>query len=145
MKPSPGQQSDPFTLCPACLLLPRRRPIWVLLLTAVSIAGCVHYQPKPIALEQTADAFDGRQLASSDLRMFLATGAGRDFDEWPLRSWDFETLTLAAFYYHPLLDLARAQWGVTAAAIQTAKDGSIPPPASGRAMTSTLRTRFLRG
>ena len=63
--------------------------------------------------------------------MFLATHAGRDFDEWPLKSWDFESLTLAAFYYHPSLDLARAQRGVTAAGIQTAKGRPNPTASVG--------------
>ncbi|MGH8239662.1 MAG: TolC family protein [Steroidobacteraceae bacterium] len=37
-----------------------------------------------------------------------------------MQSWDLERLTLAAFYYHPALDVARAQWTVSQAAVQTA-------------------------
>ena len=43
-----------------------------------------------------------------------------------MRSWDFETLTLAAFFYHPSLDVARAQWGVAQAGVTTA--GGRPNP-----------------
>jgi outer membrane protein TolC len=40
--------------------------------------------------------------------------------------WDFDTLTLAAFYYHPDLAVARAQWNVARAGIKTA--GGRPNP-----------------
>jgi outer membrane protein TolC len=46
-----------------------------------------------------------------------------------LTTWDFEKLTLAAFYYHPGLDVARAQWGVAKAAVTTA--GGRPNPTVG--------------
>jgi outer membrane protein TolC len=36
-----------------------------------------------------------------------------------LSTWDFTRLTLAAFYYHPSLDVARAQWTVARAGTQT--------------------------
>ena len=91
------------------------------LLGAVALAcGCVSYQPKPVALDQSAAALDSRSLANADLRQFLSTNLGREFIEWPLRAWDFETLTWAAFYYHPSLDVARAQWAVATAGRKTA-------------------------
>jgi len=37
-----------------------------------------------------------------------------------LQSWDFQKLTLAAWYFHPKLDQAVAQWRVADAAILTA-------------------------
>ena len=86
------------------------------LLGAVALSGgCVRYQPKPIALDQSASMLDSRSLASSDLRQFLSTNLGREFVEWPSKTWDFETLTWAAFYYHSSLDVARAQWAVATA------------------------------
>jgi outer membrane protein TolC len=50
----------------------------------------------------------------------------RDLTNWPAASWDFDMLTLAAFYYHPDLAVARAQWNVAQAGIQTA--GGRPNP-----------------
>ena len=41
-------------------------------------------------------------------------------DDWPPRSWDFETLHLAALYYHPSLEVARAQWLVAIGGNKTA-------------------------
>ncbi|HEV2008994.1 MAG TPA: TolC family protein [Burkholderiales bacterium] len=43
-----------------------------------------------------------------------------------IEAWDLDTLTLAAFYFSPELDVARAQAGVSEAAIQTA--GQRPNP-----------------
>ena len=45
----------------------------------------------------------------------------------PPNEWDFDTLTLVALYYHPSLDVARAQWAVAQAGIRTA--GQRPNPA----------------
>lgn len=46
-------------------------------------------------------------------KSFLEKNLHRQFDSWPLKSWDFETLALAAYYYHPSLAVARAQWQET--------------------------------
>jgi outer membrane protein TolC len=86
----------------------------------VLLCGCVRYQPRPIALDQSAAALDSRSLMNPDLRQFLSTNLGREFAEWPLKTVDFETLTWVAFYYHPSLDVARAQWAVATAGRKTA-------------------------
>ncbi len=91
-----------------------------LLGTIALLAGCVRYQPKPIALDHSAAALESRSLANPDLRLFLSTNLGREFPEWPARTWDFETLTWVAFYFHPSLDVARAQWAVATAGRKTA-------------------------
>src|SRR3954454_18873656 len=82
------------------------------LLTALALpvlGGCVHYHPEKLEPERTLAAFEERSLSNTNLQQFLAemdsqaaAGAGR--------KWDLDTLTLVAFYYHPNLDLARAQW-----------------------------------
>src|SRR5262249_53986621 len=43
----------------------------------------------------------------------VETNSHREFPNWPVESWDFEMLTLAAYFYHPDLEVARAQWAVT--------------------------------
>lgn len=86
----------------------------------ILFAGCARYQPKPIVLDQTAGDLEARSLTNADLRQFLSTNLGREFSEWPPQSWSFETLTWVAFYYHPSLDVARAQWAVATAGRKTA-------------------------
>ncbi|MGC8989883.1 MAG: TolC family protein [Verrucomicrobiia bacterium] len=98
-----------------------------LLLAGLAIAGfsaCVRFEPRPLAASKTADDFESRSLLDSGLRVFLETNGVSG--EWPRRSWDLKALTLAAFYFSPELDLARAQWGTTQAALRTA--GQRPNP-----------------
>jgi outer membrane protein TolC len=91
------------------------------LLGAVAlVCGCVSYEPKPITLDQSAAVLESRSLTNLDLRQFLSTNLGHEFVEWPLKTLDFETLTWIAFYYHPSLDVARAQWAVATAGRKTA-------------------------
>ena len=96
---------------------------------ALMAAGCASFHPKPITPSQTASAFEARRLDNPGLKKFLEANLRREVAPWPLSSWDFETLTLVAFYDHPDLDVARAQWGVAEAGIITA--GGRPDPGLG--------------
>lgn len=90
------------------------------------LAGCAEFQHKPLLPQQTAAEFESRTLVDAGLKTFLETNLRREVAPWPQRSWDFQTLTLAAFYYHPDLDVARAQWAVASAGSVTA--GQRPNP-----------------
>ncbi len=116
---------------PAAFPGPPVRRVIPLLLGGVVLgagAGCANRQPepRPLAAEQTAAAFDGRSLAREDLRRYLVANLHRDFPVWPLPVWDFENLSWVAFYYNPTLDVARAQWDVARAGVQSA--GARPNP-----------------
>ena len=63
------------------------------------------------------------------LKAFLEKNLNRELNPWPAAKWDFEMLTLAAFYYHPSLDVARAVWAEARAGIVTA--GARPNPTVG--------------
>jgi outer membrane protein TolC len=69
---------------------------------------------------------DNRSLTNEALKVFLEKNGHRELPAWPAASWDFDTLTLAAFYYHPSLELARAQWAVARGGEVTA--GQRPNP-----------------
>lgn len=58
--------------------------------------------------------------------MFLEKNLHRDFDNLSEVEWDFDMLTLAAFYYQPSLEVARAQWAVAQGGEVTA--GQRPNP-----------------
>ena len=90
------------------------------------LQGCARFHPQPLAPERTAADFQARTLADDGLRSFLETNLLATLPAWPLPAWDFTKLTLAAFYYHPDLDVARAQWGVATAGKVTA--GERPNP-----------------
>jgi outer membrane protein TolC len=96
------------------------------LLSCGLAVGCAHYEAKPVSPAQTATSLENRTLDDPGLRSFLEKNLHRDPAAGPAGAWDFEMLTLAALYYHPDLEVARAEWEVARAAIQTA--GGRPNP-----------------
>jgi len=95
----------------------------------LSCAGCVRFESKPIAPEETAARLEARRLDDAGLKTFLETGLGHELDAWPVKTWDLQMLTLAAFYFNPALDVARAQWSAAEAGTRTA--GGRPNPTLG--------------
>jgi outer membrane protein, heavy metal efflux system len=90
------------------------------LLSALAlIAACQHFEPVPLRPEAVAAELESRSLEDPGLRRFLEAGLGRSI-EWPLGQWDLASLTLAALYYQPSLDLARARRDVAQSGIETA-------------------------
>jgi outer membrane protein, heavy metal efflux system len=88
-----------------------KKPIQILIvcLTLALMAGCTTFHPKPLSPSQTASAFKTRTLDNLDLKAFLEGNLQRELKPWPPTSRDFPMLTLAAFYYHPDLDVPCAQ------------------------------------
>ncbi len=97
--------------------------LW-LQLFCLLLSGCVHYDPKSISVTAAADTFDARTLNDERLRQFFETN--HETAQWPRKTWDLNSLTLAAFYFHPELDVARAKWSGAKAARITA--GERPNP-----------------
>lgn len=98
----------------------------LLTVLTLAFAGCAHFEDKPLVPARAAEALESRSLTDAGLRAFVETNAPESVKEWPRASWDLSALTLAAFYYHPSLELARAQWRVAQAGIKTA--GGRPNP-----------------
>ncbi len=103
-----------------------RRSIALLCAAALSVAGCARYEARPLSAERTAADFDARTLDDPNLQAFLDANLKGDARPWPRQEWDFNSLTLVALYYHPSLDVARAQWAVAKAGTKTA--GERPNP-----------------
>ena len=95
-------------------------------LASLLFAACTHFHPKPLSPAHTAAQLESRSLTNATLRTFLEQNLHRELSEWPPPTWDFEMLTLAAFYYHPSLEVARATWAEARAGIVTA--GARPNP-----------------
>jgi len=95
------------------------------------LAGCAaqRYQPAPIVAGVTASRLESRNLADPELRSFLEQNLGHPISPWPPESWDLQTLSLAALYFNPMLDSARARVAGTQAALITA--GARPNPSLG--------------
>ncbi len=90
------------------------------LVATLALAGCTRFQPKPLSPARTADQLENRTLTDPTLKSFLEKNLHHDLTPWPVESWDLELLTLAAFYYHPSLEVARADWRAATAGTETA-------------------------
>jgi outer membrane protein, heavy metal efflux system len=88
----------------------------------LSLAGCAaqRYQAAPIVASATASRLESRNLADSGLQSFVAQNLGHSASPWPPATWDLQTLSLAALYFNPALDSARARIAGTEAALITA-------------------------
>jgi len=100
------------------------RSYWPLALVLVATAACVRYHARPIAPARTMRDLEARRLDSPELGALLV--ANKEVETWPPAAWDLKSLTLAALYFHPDMDIARAQWGVARAGRITA--GERPNP-----------------
>jgi outer membrane protein TolC len=107
----------------------KRHSAWLPVLCSVLAAGCAvqHYHPAPIAAEQTAAAFSARTLDDPGLQAFAEPVYGPA--AWPPPVWDYRALSLAALYFNPSLDAARARIAESQAQILTA--GAHPNPSLG--------------
>jgi outer membrane protein TolC len=92
----------------------------------IALAGCARFHSQPLSPAQTAAALEERSLTNNALKVYLEKNLAREITAWPLPHWDFEALTFAAFYYHPDLAVARAEWRVAEAGVKTA--GGRPNP-----------------
>jgi outer membrane protein, heavy metal efflux system len=101
----------------------------LLLVCVICSTGCARFHPKPLSPSEAATEFEARTLAAPGLKTFLESNLHRKVTPWPPAGWDLQLLTLAAFYYHPDLDVARAQQGVAEAGRMTA--GERPNPSIG--------------
>jgi outer membrane protein, heavy metal efflux system len=104
-------------------------------LAAGLLTGCVPFQPKPVVAIDTLAAFETRTLDAPGLQRFFES----NHEVWvpPARPWDLKALTLAAFYYHPDLDLARAGAAVAEAGIVTAGERPNPSVTFGPGFNAT--------
>ncbi len=95
--------------------------MWALL-AAVFLAGCAPYKyhAAPISPAALASSLYNRSLDDPDLRSWMNQNGGFQTPVWPLKTWDLDSLTLAAYYFNPDLDVARANAASAEAAIQTA-------------------------
>ena len=103
--------------------------LMVLCLGTLLSAGCMkvqHYHPIPLTPSASAASLQARTLNNPALEKFLEKDLGHKPNPWPVKSWSLKMLTLAAIYYSPALQQARAQVSAAKAAVVTA--GERPNP-----------------
>ena len=75
----------------------------------------------------------------------MAENLGRDFEVWPPMAWDFDLLALAAYYYQPSLDIARAEWSVATAGKVTAGERPNPSVSLSGTYDTTMPPPWIPG
>lgn len=92
-------------------------PKYLFSLIALLMVGCASYQPKPLSPKQMMADYALRSLDNADLQHYIAAHMRNELGQ---KKWDLERLTLAAYYYNPELDIARAKLVSEQAAAQSA-------------------------
>jgi outer membrane protein TolC len=90
-------------------------------LTIVLLAGCASepYQAKPIGSAQTSAKLLNKDAASAEFKAYLIK-QGYAENQLPFAEWGLNELTLCALYFHPKLDVAKAQLALANAQLETA-------------------------
>lgn len=95
-----------------CSAIRGSRVVWAALLViqCAVIAACTlqSYSPRPLAPQAIIQDLRSRTLDDPQLREFMAAHKAAQ-SAWPRGKWDLSALTLAAFYFHPDLDVSRAK------------------------------------
>jgi len=80
------------------------------MLGAVMLAGCTFqtYSPKPLDPTERMQQYRAHNPHSAEFRTYLES-QGYQTEAWPLTQWGLRELTFSALYFHPQLDVARAQ------------------------------------
>jgi outer membrane protein TolC len=107
--------------------------------TLICTAGCARFEPKPLSAERTSDALDSRSLEDAKLEQFLKRNAPHQIPQSPPQSWGLDLLTLAALYYNPSLEVARAQWAVARGGEKTAAQRPNPTLSVSPAYDTTTK------
>jgi len=89
----------------------------VVTLLATTLTGCVAYQAKDINPATTQSRLESRSLSDAGLEKFIVTHGQPAATD----SWDVARLTLAAFFFSPEVDVARAQLAEAEAGVRTAQ------------------------
>lgn len=97
--------------------------------TTLLCAGCDHFETRPLQPERGIKKLQQRSLDDTSLHRFMERNLLHKIDHWPPPDWGLDALTLAAFYFQPELDVARAQWQAAQADQITA--GERPNPSIG--------------
>lgn len=104
----------------------RCRTAVVLGVAATLVAGCASYTAKPIVPSNTAAALERRTLDEPALAQFIEAALPDRTAGGGFSNWDLSTLTLAALYFHPEMEVSRAKLALARAGVKTA--GQIPNP-----------------
>lgn len=105
-----------------------------------TISACSTYQAKPVSPVENAQALASRTLDNERLHRFVTAALSLHAETALPGTWNLQTLSLAAVYYHPELDIARARLAGALAAIKTARQIPNPSLDLGLTYNATMTT-----
>lgn len=116
-----------------------------MLLVLVSATGCAPYKyhAVPASPPALAQSLKSRHLDDPGLKAWMEKAAHFQPASWPLQSWSLRELTLAAWYFNPDLDVARAELTAANAAITTAAMKPNPSISVGPGYESVAEAPFM--
>src|ERR1051325_685607 len=82
----------------------------------IVVAGCKHYQARDLSSTRELEQLESRTLQDAGLEAFLQTNSPATLERTRSGQWDLDSLTWAAVYFHPSIQVAWAQWQVAQAA-----------------------------
>jgi outer membrane protein, heavy metal efflux system len=92
----------------------------------VALAGCAHYEPRPLPPEQIETTFSQRRLDDPQLHAVLDARLPARASQWPRRQWDRADLLLALLYFNDTVREGRATLDITVAGRRTARERPNP-------------------
>ena len=97
------------------------------LATPIFFSGCgfQQYAAKPIDPLTTIAKFEQKDPTSEQFYQYLLSN-GYTADRLPIQQWGVDELTYCALFFHPSLDVARAQWRAAELAELSAAEKSVP-------------------
>lgn len=99
---------------------------WATNLSIISVAcSFQQYAPKTIDAAAITQKIENKNPAGESFHQYLLNN-GYVANNFPLQQWGLDELTYCALFFHPSLDVARAQWHAAELAEVTASKKAIP-------------------
>ncbi len=104
-----------------------KREYLLLACLPILLASCgfQQYFAKPLNTEVIAAKLQRKSTDSSEFHQFLINN-GYTAHQLPIQQWGVDELTYCALFFHPSLDIARAQWRVAQTKQESAAERPIP-------------------
>jgi len=96
----------------------QRSRLWIAATVTVAACASLPYEPRPLDPGAAADEYAQRSGNADGLKRF-AIANGQSESVWPPGQWGLRELTLAALYFHPDMNTARARARVARAELSS--------------------------
>ena len=92
--------------------MPWAKRVQLILLMSVLMAGCTvrRYQAVDIVPSESASRLEARSFADAGLQDYVEKNLGHAVSPWPPKTWDLRTLSLAALYFNPTMEVRGLVW-----------------------------------